>query len=50
MRCKMDWETAVWKTPMKAILLLIREEGRVCGDNSMTLEDKQVIDEWPHTT
>lgn len=49
-RCRMDWETAVWRTPLRGLLLLLREEGRQNGDNGITLEDKQVIDEWQPTT
>lgn len=34
---------------MGAMFLMMREEGRLNGDDGMTLEDKEAIDKWPNT-
>lgn len=46
-KCHIDWNTLLWEMPLGAVVLLMREEGRINGDDGITLEDKEVIDRWP---
>lgn len=47
-KCHIDWNTLLWEMPIGTIILLMREEGRINGDDGITLEDKEVIDKWPN--
>ena len=47
-KCHIDWNTLLWEMPIGTVILLMREEGRINGDDGITLEDKEVIDKWPN--
>ena len=47
-KCHIDWNTLLWEIPLGTMILLMREEGRINGDDGITLEDKEVIDRWPN--
>ncbi len=48
-KCHIEWERLLWNIPLATLLLLMREEGRMNGDDGITIEDKEVIDKWQNT-
>lgn len=42
----MGWEEAVWRAPLKGIMLLLRERCWQDDSGQLTLQDKEAIDRW----